>query len=326
MTALYSPCTCCPRCCGTLRGNGAAGICGEGAALRAAWAGLHFGEEPPLTGTGGSGTIFLTGCNLRCAQCQNYQISQRGMGAPVSQADFVRLCLTLQNAGAQNINLVTGSHAVPVLADYLAAAKSASLTIPVCWNSSAYETTEMLTLLAEVVDIWLPDLKTLNPSVSAAFFAAADYPETAKEAIRWCVARAPLQFDPVGNLLSGVVVRHLALPSRLEDTAAVLDWLKGRVDDRAIVSVMTQFTPIPALSQGASTAGGAVPLRAVSPEEYGDITDLLEAYDFAHLYYQELGAGKEWLPDFTRPEPFPSALTKPVWHWREGWAASPASG
>lgn len=179
----YEHCTACPKSCGVNRNAGERGFCGETAELRIAWAGLHFGEEPPVSGAGGSGTIFLTGCNLRCVFCQNFQISQEGMGRAVTEQEFIELCLTLQEAGAKNINIVTGSHAVPALGAGLRAAKQHGLTIPVVWNSSAYETAEALESIADTVDGWLPDLKTLNPETSRRVFAAPDYPEQACAAI-----------------------------------------------------------------------------------------------------------------------------------------------
>src|SRR5574344_3032553 len=157
----YDACTQCPRACGVCRSGKntdtrQTGFCGETDALKIAVACLHFGEEPLVTVHNGSGTIFFTGCTLHCAFCQNYQISQQGMGTAVDSATFTKMCLTLQSLGAENINLVTGSHHIPVIAEFLHDAKSAGLTIPVAWNSRSYDSVEMLELLKDVVDIWLP--------------------------------------------------------------------------------------------------------------------------------------------------------------------------
>ena len=167
----YDSCRLCPHDCKVNRNKGELGICGESAELRLAFAGLHFGEEPLITGSGGSGTIFVSGCNLGCAFCQNFQISQEKMGSVVSTEDFATICLRLEKEGAENINIVTGSHAIPALALGLKEAKKKGLSIPVCWNSSAYENVEALDLLKNFVDIWLPDLKPSMTPLAAKPFA-----------------------------------------------------------------------------------------------------------------------------------------------------------
>ena len=247
----YDSCTLCPKNCKVNRNKGEKGFCRETSELRLAWAGLHFGEEPPITGAGGSGTIFVTGCNLRCSFCQNYQISQEGMGKAVSLEEFVNLCFVLEKEGAENINIVTGSHAIPAIALGLTEAKGRGLKIPVVWNSSAYETEEAISILSDCVDGWLPDLKTLNPQISSQVFYAPDYPETATRAILKMAGLSPLKICmenkekyPLGKLYSGVIVRHLALPSRIADSKAVLRWFAKNLRGRALISVMTQYTPV----------------------------------------------------------------------------------
>ena len=183
----YKSCTLCPRNCKIDRTQGKTGFCKETDQLRIAVACLHFGEEPPITVNNGSGTIFVTGCNLRCAFCQNYQISQCGMGKTLTIEETVQIFFQLKEQGAENINIVTGSHAIPFLAKAIKQAKEAGLDLPICWNCSAYESVEALEMLKGLVDIWLPDLKTLNPMMSEAVFKAADYPTAAKKAIRWMI-------------------------------------------------------------------------------------------------------------------------------------------
>jgi putative pyruvate formate lyase activating enzyme len=316
----YSECRICPKNCGAPRNRGAAGYCGETADLRLAGACLHFGEEPPLTGRGGSGTVFVTGCNLRCPFCQNYQISQSGMGRAVSIEEFARICLALLDGGAENINIVTGSHAVPALAEGIRAAKKAGLHIPVCWNSSGYESVPSLAMLDGLVDIWLPDLKTLNPRMAQTLFSAPDYPQVAKEAIRYMLDSAPLCMTAEGSMKQGVIVRHLFLPGCLEDTIQVLDWLKKNLTRRGYVSLMTQYTPVPAAAGLEQCGPPGLPgfeNRLVSQEESQGLTTLLEAYNFEHLFYQELTQDTDWLPDFSRRQPFSNVLAKPVWHWKD---------
>ena len=330
-TSLYTACTQCPRACKTDRAGGKRGFCTENADLRVALACLHFGEEPLVTVHGGSGTIFLTGCNLRCAFCQNYQISQQGMGRAVSKDEFARMCLSLEEAGAENINLVTGSHHIPVLAEGLEEARRQGLSLPICWNSSGYDSPEMLKLLDGLVTIYLPDLKTLNPALSRQLCAAEDYGEKAKKALTWMIEHNPLNIVEVEKdgvkkekILQGVIIRHLFLPGRFEETAEVLDWLKANADGKAIISLMSQYTPVPFKDSESELARrekalSAIENRLVTTSEDSDLQDLIEAYDFDYLFYQDLSDDTSWLPDFTRPHPFSNALAKPLWHWRDGF-------
>ena len=341
LDALYKNCVQCPRRCGANRmvvePVETTGFCREPADLRIAFAGLHFGEEPLITVFGGSGTIFFTGCTLRCAFCQNYQISQDGLGRIVDRSEFVDICLKLQAAGAENINLVTGSHHIPKIAEYLRAAREQGVTIPFCWNSSAYETVEMLELLKGLVTIWLPDLKTLDCEMSRTLFAAPDYPDAATKAISWMIKNNPLKIEsipeppdakptewaepgqPRDKMISGVIIRHLFMPGKFEQTADVLEWLKQNADGRAIISLMNQYTPVPFEEAADRLAARKKALsslenRLVTPQEDADIQDLIEAYDFEYLFYQELTDDTSWLPDFTRQQPFSNKLATPIWH------------
>lgn len=321
----YKHCAQCPRSCGVDRTAGQKGFCGEDDKLRAAVACLHFGEEPFVTVFGGSGTIFITGCTLACAFCQNYQISQKGYGKEISAEEFARICIDLQKAGAENINIVTGSHQIPALAQGLKAARNLGLAIPICWNSSGYESVETLELLRGLVDIWLPDIKTLNAALSKKLFNAPDYPETAKAALLWMMETSPLKIVEIKKdgetrekIMSGVIARHLFLPGRFEDSADVLDWLKKNADGRAVISLMSQYTPVPFKEEAEALQKRLAALedvqnRLVSKEEDADLQDLIEAYDFETLFYQELSDDTSWLPDFTRPEPFGNKLAKVLW-------------
>ena len=299
---LYADCRMCPRSCGANRLEGASGFCGEGAPLRLAFAGLHRGEEPPLSGKGGSGAIFVSGCNLGCAFCQNRQISRPPrLGREVSAEEFAALCLELQDRGAENINIVTGSHAAPAIARSLGAAKAAGLRLPVLWNSSAYENPATLELLGAHVDVWLPDLKTLDGALAARFFNAPDYPAAASRAIAWMMRNRP----------GAVIVRHLILPGYLESTRAVLRWFadsngKGSAPG-AQLSLMTQYTPM----SGVKNAPG----RFLSRREYETVLGWLGEFGIEDGFCQELAAGSDWLPDFSRPNPFDSDLSVAVWHF-----------
>ncbi len=320
----YDACAICPRACGTNRNAGDTGYCGEDSRLRVSWTGLHFGEEPPVAGAGGSGTVFVTGCNLRCRFCQNWQISRDGLGRAVEAAEFADICLALQDAGAENINIVTGSHAIPALATALSLARKRGLTIPILWNTSSYENIEALERLEGLVTVWLPDLKTLNPVLAEAVFQAADYPKAAKKAIRWMAEKSPLVIErpdddryPSGRIVSGVIVRHLALPGKIADTELVLRWFAEHLRDKAILSLMTQYTPV---KESPYAAGmDAFPDRALERGEYKKLTAMLEDLGIDDGFYQELVEDTEWLPDFRKKQPFSSKLAKPIWHYEYGF-------
>ena len=327
----YTSCTLCPRCCSVNRTAGQTGFCKETADLKIASACLHFGEEPPLTGKGGSGTIFISGCNLGCGFCQNYQISREGMGRIVDCKEFCRICSALEQAGAENINIVTGSHAIPAIASFLTQAKKEGLGIPVCWNSSAYESVDAIDMLAPVTDIWLPDLKAFGSAASEALLGTGDYARTAKKAIRHMIELAPLRFEPVTTrrpqsaektesaekMVSGVIVRHLIMPGCLDNTVKVLDWLKEHADGKACISLMSQYTPV---AQNGSPRN--FPDRFINRDEFEYIKQLIHDYDFDYLFYQELENDDSWLPDFDRVQPFSNSLATPVWHWKNGFTNS----
>ncbi len=327
MKDFYNSCAQCPRECKIDRHSGKTGFCGETEDVRIALACLHFGEEPLVTVYGGSGTIFFTGCTLRCSFCQNYQISQDGIGKSVSCEEFVKICLELQKAGAENINLVTGSHFIPKLAEFIKEAQKNGCKIPFCWNSSAYESVEMLELLKDCVKIWLPDLKTLNSELAKNLFDAKNYPEVAKNAILWMVKNFPLQIEDIKEkqkINQGVIIRHLFLPGKFEETAETLSWLKENADSKACISLMSQYTPVPFAEdekklQKRKESLKFIENRLVNKTEDEDLQDLIEIYDFDYLFYQELSDDTSWLPDFNRIQPFSNKLARPIWHWREGF-------
>jgi putative pyruvate formate lyase activating enzyme len=305
LSGFYQNCRLCPRACGVDRLAGPSGFCGESSELRLAFAGLHRGEEPPLSGEGGSGTIFVSGCNLGCNFCQNWQISTgtngKRLGRAVSAEEFSAICLELQNRGAENINIVTGSHAVPAIVQCLDAAKNAGVRIPVLWNSSAYESLEALDILRDHIDTYLPDLKTLDSALAAQFFNAPDYPRAAVQAIQWMTRHKP----------GSVIIRHLILPGRLESTRAVLRWFADNAAGKALLSLMSQYTPI------ANNGSGKSPERFVDEREYETVIGWLEEFGIEDGFCQELVTGSDWLPDFSRRNPFSSDLSVAVWHYSE---------
>ena len=327
--SLYKDCRLCPRDCGVDRLAGADGWCGEKAELRLAFAGLHRGEEPPLSGKGGSGTVFVSGCNLGCAFCQNWQISgggqsgggitdrngerrRRHLGRVVSTDEFTAICLELQKRGAENINIVTGSHAVPAIVQGLIAAKTAGLNIPVLWNSSGYENLASLELLDGHIDTYMPDLKTLDSGLAARFFNAPDYPQTASRAILWMIQhRTRRQPDQV-------IIRHLILPGYLESTRAVLRWFADNARGSALLSLMSQYTPIAETNKpGDNSPLGNSPGRFLNKREYDTVLGWLGEFGIEDGFCQELLTGSDWLPDFNRRNPFSSDLSVAVWHFMD---------
>jgi putative pyruvate formate lyase activating enzyme len=320
VNSLYYNCQLCPRRCGIDRQAGQLGFCGETSALRIGFAGIHKGEEPPITSSGGSGTIFVTGCNLGCAFCQNFQISGQGMGRAVEVAELAEICLLLQEKGAENINIVTGNHAAPALALGIEAARKQGLFIPILWNSSGYDGIETLEILKDFVDVYLPDLKTVDSGIAVKFFNAPDYPEHATMAIRKMMEYQKPRFGTGRNgaevMYSGVMVRHLVIPGFLENTRQVLRWFADNCQGalapgRALLSVMTRYTPIQVGSRK------EIPGGYVLQDEYEAVMAMLDEFGIEDGYCQELVIGSDWLPDFKRPNPFSSELSVPLWHWKK---------
>lgn len=315
----YTACNICPRKCSINRYK-KNGFCNTGSDLKIAWAGLHFGEEPVLTQNGGSGAIFLTGCNLQCSFCQNYQISQKSLGRIVDQNEFVEIALQLQKAGAENINIVTGTHHAILLVRYLRAAKLKGLKIPIVWNTSSYESIETVRLLSDVVDIWLADLKTFNLKIATETFKASDYIDIAKSAIlQMCeLSKIKMAENTKSNkLISGVIVRHLALPGDLLHTFKLLKWFSQNIKDKALLSLMTQFTPV--ITNKNLRKISSFENRLISNNEDKALRRFLSELQIDEGFYQQLVADYDWLPDFTRVQTFSSKLSKPIWHYSCGF-------
>uniref|UniRef100_A0A7C4VR12 Radical SAM protein n=1 Tax=Desulfatirhabdium butyrativorans TaxID=340467 RepID=A0A7C4VR12_9BACT len=254
-------CDLCPRRCGVNRLGAEIGICRTG---RNAWvsdADAHFGEEEPLVGTHGSGTIFFTHCSLGCCFCQNYDISHLGAGREVSAETLAASMLRLQEKGCHNINLVTPSHVVPQILEALMIAAENGLRIPLVYNTSAYDRVETLALLDGIVDIYMPDFKFWDSETAGATCDAADYPEIAKAAIREMHRQVgDLTLNAEGLAVRGLLVRHLVLPENLAGTDRVMAFLANDISKDTYVNIMNQYYPcgtasrIPALKRKITTA------------------------------------------------------------------------
>lgn len=259
---LMAPCRLCPRRCHVNRTAGETGFCRAGPEPMISSYGPHFGEEAPLVGVGGSGTIFLTHCNLGCVFCQNYDISREGLGHTVSIAEVAQIMLELQERGCHNVNLVTPTHYVPVLVEALGLAAQNGLRLPVVYNCGGYESLEALQLLDGIIDIYMPDAKYADPAVSAELSGAADYPQRVRVALAEMYRQVgPLQLDERGIAVRGLLVRHLVLPEGLAGTARVMQFL-ARLDREMYVNVMAQYHPCYRAHEHARIA------RRITAEEY----------------------------------------------------------
>ena len=252
----------------------------------------HYGEEPCISGTRGSGAVFFAGCNLRCVFCQNHEISRGAAGKPLSAPELRGLFLHLRDQGVHNLNLVTPTHYSAVIAEAL---RELDLGIPVVWNSSGYETVEQLRALEGLVQVYMPDFKYADPALSARYSAARDYPEIALSAISEMYRQTgPFRMDGEGLLQRGVLIRHLVLPGAPENTLRVIDAIEDHLPAKDVLfSLMGQYTPMPGLERFPELQ------RRVSPEEYERCQSYLDFSEIENGYVQDLdSATGEMIPEF----------------------------
>ena len=242
---MMSACTLCPRECHVDRSSGKKGFCGMDGTIYLARAALHMWEEPCISGTKGSGAVFFSGCGLRCCFCQNHDIAIGSRGLAVSVERLGEIFLELKEKGAANINLVTGAHYVPQIIEALKLARMQGMDLPVVYNSSGYEKLETLKLLEGYVDIYLPDLKYMEPDLAQKFSHAPDYVERAKAAIKEMVRQSgSCQFGEDGYIRRGTIVRHLILPGHTKNSRKVLRYLHETYGEEIYISIMNQYTPV----------------------------------------------------------------------------------
>lgn len=289
-------CTLCPRECHANRNAGETGFCRQTARITAARAALHFWEEPCLSGTNGSGAVFFSGCSLRCVYCQNHEIAQGLAGREITAARLSDIFLKLQEKQAHNINLVTPTHFVPQIVTALEAAKRRGLSIPVVYNTSAYEKTDTLRLLEGLVDIYLPDLKYFDPVLSGQYSHAPDYFEIASSAIAEMVRQVGTPVFMCGEnslMKTGVIVRHLLLPGCGKDSRRILRYLYDTYKNDIYISIMNQYTPLPHVSGIPSLN------RCISDREYERIVDYAIRLGIENGFIQEGKAASEsFIPAF----------------------------
>jgi putative pyruvate formate lyase activating enzyme len=236
-------CDLCPRRCGVDRNRGEVGFCKGGPVAQVASFGPHFGEEPPLVGRRGSGTIFLSGCNLQCCFCQNYEISHYREGREVTAQEMASIMLELEGLGCHNINLVTPTHYAPQILEGLLVAAEAGLALPLVYNCGGYESQEMLRLLDGVVDIYMPDFKFWREDSSRLYMDAPDYPEVARSALREMNRQVGDLSVEDGIAVRGLLVRHLVMPGHLDEAREIFGFLASTISKKAFVNVMDQYRP-----------------------------------------------------------------------------------
>ena len=242
-----SNCNLCPRQCGADRENGKSGICGvSGKNILAARAALHFWEEPCISGERGSGTVFFSGCPLRCVYCQNYQIAGTEVGMEISEERLKEIFLELQEKDAHNINLVTPTHYTPEIIRAIRKAKEQGLRLPIVYNCSGYEKVETLKMLKGIVNVYLTDFKYMEREAAVRYSKAPDYPEIARAALKEMMNQTGgAKFDENGIMQSGVIVRHLLLPGHVRNARAVVKYVYETYGDQLYLSLMNQYTPLP---------------------------------------------------------------------------------
>ena len=305
-------CSLCPRRCHVNRYKGEIGICGVGALPVISNYSLHFGEEPCLSGyydynenlktkssLSGSGTVFFSGCNLKCIFCQNYQISRQINGSPVSTEILASAFVSLQKRKALNINLVTPTHVIIPILEALKKAFELGLTIPIVYNTSAYDSCETISKLDGIIDVYLPDFKYFNKNTALRFSKAPDYPEKAAEAIKEMYRQVgKLELDDEGNAKKGLLIRHLVLPNHVEESCEILEWIVGNLSNEVCLSLMSQFHPCNELPEDIN--------RGIFAGEYAAVLDKAEKLGFENVYTQPspFQTKDHLIPDFDNDDVF----------------------
>jgi len=257
------------------------GFCRAGADVEVSSVNLHYGEEPPISGHQGSGTIFLTHCNMRCIYCQNFPISQQGVGNSYSMEKLVAAMLSLEERGAHNINFVTPSHYAVHVKCAIISAKERGLRIPIVYNTSGYDAPEAIEMLDGLVEIYMPDLRYFDGTHAKAYSDAQDYPEISRQVVRMMHEQVgDLMMDEKGVAQKGLLIRLLVLPGRISGTVETLRWIAENLGVNTYLSVMSQYFP-------AHKAHDNPPLdRRISRDEYAEVLDAVEKLGFERGYIQ----------------------------------------
>ncbi len=296
---LLDPCILCPRRCRANRNSGHAGICNTAEKAIVASYTAHHGEEPPISGTRGSGAIFFSRCNLECIFCQNWQISQQGIGEPVTDRQLADMMIELQERGCHNINWVSPTHVAAQAVRALVLAVEDGLEIPIVWNSNGYDSVDTLKLMDGIVDIYLPDAKYTDSADSMELSGVPDYKDVNRAALLEMFRQAgQLQFDSHGIALRGVLVRHLVLPHGRSGTSKVMEFIAGKLGTDTWISLMSQYHPC----HRAESVKGMN--RGITVSEYEKARRVMENCGFTNYYAQEMTSEDNYLPDFEKESPF----------------------
>ena len=290
----YENCLLCPRKCGINRSTGQTGVCGVSSEIKVARAALHYWEEPCISGKRGSGAVFFSGCSLHCVFCQNREISDGKEGKVISKERLSDIFIELADKGANNINLVTPGQYIPDIVWAVNDAKSRGMKLPIIYNTSGYENVTELKLLEGIVDVYLPDFKYMDSTLSARYSRAKDYPSVAKQALSEMVRQQPdvVIDDATGLIQKGVIVRQLLLPGHVNDAKAVLKYLYDTYHDHIYISMMSQFTPI-ALKDYPEIN------RTVTRREYERLVDYALKIGITNAFIQEGDVAKDsFIPAF----------------------------
>lgn len=290
----YENCLLCPRKCGINRRTGQTGVCGVSSEIKVARAALHYWEEPCISGKRGSGAVFFSGCSLHCVFCQNREISDGKEGKVISKERLSDIFMELADKGANNINLVTPGQYIPDIVWAVNDAKSRGMKLPIIYNTSGYENVTELKLLEGIVDVYLPDFKYMDSTLSAMYSRAKDYPSVEKQALSEMVRQQPdvVIDDVTGLIQKGVIVRQLLLPGHVNDAKAVLKYLYDTYHDHVYISMMSQFTPI-ALKDYPEIN------RTVTRREYERLVDYALEIGITNAFIQEGDVAKDsFIPAF----------------------------
>ena len=290
----YENCLLCPRKCGINRRTGQTGVCGVSSEIKVARAALHYWEEPCISGKRGSGAVFFSGCSLHCVFCQNREISDGKAGKLISKERLSDIFMELADKGANNINLVTPGQYIPDIVWAVNDAKNRGMKLPIIYNTSGYENVTELKLLEGIVDVYLPDFKYMDSTLSARYSRAKDYPSVAKQALSEMVRQQPdvVIDDVTGLIQKGVIVRQLLLPGHVNDAKAVLKYLYDTYHDHVYISMMSQFTPI-ALKDYPEIN------RTVTRREYERLVDYALEIGITNAFIQEGDVAKDsFIPAF----------------------------
>ncbi len=295
---ILEKCELCPRRCGINRINGKKGYCRVADKPIVSYYGKHFGEEPPISGSRGSGNIFFSSCNMKCIYCQNYQISHTLTGKEVSIDELVDIFLELERKGCHNINLVSPTPYIPMILSAIDMARKKGLNLPFVYNTNAYENVETIKLLAGYIDIFLPDFKYWNKNIARRLSDAEDYPDHAASAIMAMKRQVGDLSIKDGIAEKGILIRHLVLPNNLSGSINILEWVLNNLGNKTFLSLMSQYHPLHRAYE--------YPMinRRIKEKEYDELINFLLNNGFENVFIQDFESASTLIPDFRLEKPF----------------------